>query len=233
MIVLGGCVQAAVTPGTNDAARRVLRRFDIELYDSPSAGCCGAVDYHLVAQKQGLECARRNIDAWWPHVEAGAEAIVTTASGCGVMVKDYGELLKDDESYASRAQRVSELAKDLCEVLEGEDLSVFKDSTVKKRTAVHCPCTLMHGQKLGSSLERILERAGVPLAETTEKHLSLLRFGWYLLAVASRHQPTTAHAETGGAFHWRAGTDRNGKHWLPVASWRTVGRSGAALDRVA
>jgi glycolate oxidase iron-sulfur subunit len=206
MIVLGGCVQAAVTPGTNDAARRVLRRFDIELYDSPSAGCCGAVDYHLVAQKQGLECARRNIDAWWPHVEAGAEAIVTTASGCGVMVKDYGELLKDDESYASRAQRVSELAKDLCEVLEGEDLSVFKDSTVKKRTAVHCPCTLMH---------------------------ALLRFGWYLLAVASRHQPTTAHAETGGAFHWRAGTDRNGKHWLPVASWRTVGRSGAALDRVA
>jgi glycolate oxidase iron-sulfur subunit len=184
MIVLGGCVQAAVTPGTNDAARRVLRRFDIELYDSPSAGCCGAVDYHLVAQKQGLECARRNIDAWWPHVEAGAEAIVTTASGCGVMVKDYGELLKDDESYASRAQRVSELAKDLCEVLEGEDLSVFKDSTVKKRTAVHCPCTLMHGQKLGSSLERILERAGVPLAETTEKHLCCGSAGTYSLLQA-------------------------------------------------
>jgi len=184
MIVLGGCVQAAVTPGTNDAARRVLRRFDIELHESPSAGCCGAVDYHLAAQEQGLECARRNIDAWWPHVEAGAEAIVTTASGCGVMVKDYGALLKDDESYASRALRVSELAKDLCEVLESEDLSVFKDSTVKRRTAVHCPCTLMHAQGLGTSLERILERAGIPLAETTEEHLCCGSAGTYSLLQA-------------------------------------------------
>jgi glycolate oxidase iron-sulfur subunit len=188
MVVLGGCVQAAVTPRTNDAARRVLRRFDIELHESQSAGCCGAVDYHLGAQKEGLEFARRNIDAWWPHVEAGAEAIVTTASGCSVMVKDYGELLKDDVSYASKALRVSELAKDLSEVLEAEDLSVFQESTIKARTAVHCPCTLTHGQKLGSSLERILQRAGIPLAETTEKHLCCGSAGTYSLLQADISQ---------------------------------------------
>jgi glycolate oxidase iron-sulfur subunit len=184
MIVLGGCVQAAATPRTNDAARRVLRRFDIDLLESQSAGCCGAVDYHLGAQKEGLEFVRRNIDAWWPQVEAGAEAIVTTASGCGVMVKDYGELLKDDESYAARARRVSEMAKDLCEVLEAEDLSVIQDSTIKARTAVHCPCTLTHGQKLDTSLERILEKAGIPLAETTEKHLCCGSAGTYSLLQA-------------------------------------------------
>jgi len=181
MIVLGGCVQAAVTPKTNDAARRVLSRFDIDLQESVSAGCCGAVDYHLGAQKQGLDFARRNIDAWWPQLEAGAEAIVTTASGCGVLVKDYGEMLKDDESYASKALRVSELTKDLSEVLEAEDLSAFKQFASTARTAVHCPCTLLHGQKLGASLERILKRAGIPLAETTEKHLCCGSAGAYSL----------------------------------------------------
>ncbi|MCP4301308.1 MAG: glycolate oxidase subunit GlcF [Gammaproteobacteria bacterium] len=188
MIVLGGCVQAAATPRTNDAARRVLGRFDIDLQESRSAVCCGAVDYHLGAQKEGLEFVRRNIDAWWPQVEAGAEAIVTTASGCGVMVKDYGELLKDDEPYAAKAKRISELAKDLCEVLEAEDLSVFQDSTVRRRTAVHCPCTLVHGQNLGTSLERILERAGVPLADTTENHLCCGSAGTYSLLQADISQ---------------------------------------------
>lgn len=181
MIVLGGCVQAAITPNTNEAARRVLGRCGIELIESRSAGCCGAVDYHLGAQNQGLDFARRNIDAWWPQIAAGTEAIVTTASGCGVMVKDYGVLLKDDDTYAARAARVSELAKDLSEVLEAEDLSVFRESTISARTAVHCPCTLSHGQKLGASLERILKRVGIPLAETTEKHLCCGSAGTYSL----------------------------------------------------
>lgn len=188
MIVLAGCVQAAATPKTNAAARRVLRRFDIDLREIASAGCCGAVDYHLGATAEGLDFARRNIDAWWPEIVAGAEAIVITASGCGVMVKDYGELLKDDATYAAKALRVSELAKDVAEVLEAEDLSVFKESNFEARTAVHCPCTLMHGQKLGSSVPRILERIGVPLASTKEDHLCCGSAGTYsiLQADASR-----------------------------------------------
>lgn len=179
MIVLGGCVQAAATPGTNAAARRVLRRFDIDLFEAQSAGCCGAVDYHLGAQQEGLDFVRRNIDAWWPHVAAGAEAIVTTASGCGVMVKDYGKLLRGDPDYAARALRVSELAKDLVEILENEDLSLLGNTADKLRTAVHCPCTLAHGQKLGESVPRILERAGIPLARTTEDHLCCGSAGTY------------------------------------------------------
>jgi glycolate oxidase iron-sulfur subunit len=181
MIVLAGCVQVAATPKTNAAAKRVLSRFDIDLREVASAGCCGAVDYHLGATTEGLDFVRRNIDAWWPEIVAGTEAIVTTASGCGVMVRDYGELLKDDEAYAEKARHVSELSKDLAEVLEAEDLSVFEESNFTDRTAVHCPCTLMHGQKLGSSVPRILERIGVPLASTTEDHLCCGSAGTYSL----------------------------------------------------
>lgn len=181
MIVLAGCVQAVATPKTNAAASRVLSRFDIDLREVASAGCCGAVDYHLGATTEGLDFARRNIDAWWPEIEAGAEAIVTTASGCGVMVKDYGEILKEDAAYAAKARRVSELARDLAEVLEAEDLSVFNDANFKDRTAVHCPCTLTHGQKLGTALPRILKRIGVPLAPTTEDHLCCGSAGTYSL----------------------------------------------------
>ena len=231
MIVLAGCVQAAVTPQTNAAARRVLGRLDIDLGEVASAGCCGAVDYHLGATTEGLDFARRNVDAWWPEIEAGAEAIVTTASGCGVMVKDYGELLKDDATYAAKALRVSELAKDLAEVLEAEDLSVFEESNFEARTAVHCPCTLMHGQKLGASLPRILERIGVPLASTTEDHLCCGSAGTYSILQADISQRLLARklkalsidspdqivtANIGCQLHLGSQSDVPVMHWIEL-----------------
>jgi glycolate oxidase iron-sulfur subunit len=181
MIVLGGCVQAAATPATNDAARRVLQRLGIDLVEAASAGCCGAVSYHLGALDEGLEFMRRNIDAWWPQFDAGAEAVVSTASACGVMISEYGELLKDDPKYSVRARRISELAKDLTEVLEAEDLSEFRNTTGSRTTAVHCPCTLFHGQKRDGSVERILARSGIPLVDTAEKHLCCGSAGTYSL----------------------------------------------------
>ena len=181
MIVLGGCVQAAATPATNDAARRVLARLGIDLVEVPSAGCCGAVSHHLAARDEGLGFMRRNIDAWWPYIDAGAEAVVSTASACGLMIGEYGDLLKDDPEYADRARRVSELAKDLTEVVEAEDLGVLRDSTGSRTTAVHCPCTLLHGQRRDGALERILERSGIPLVETAEKHLCCGSAGTYSL----------------------------------------------------
>ncbi len=181
MVLLGGCVQAAATPATNVAAQRVLARLGIDLIEVASAGCCGAVSYHLAARDEGLEFMRRNIDAWWPHIEAGAEAVVSSASACGVMIGEYGDLLKDDPEYADKARRVSELAKDLSEVVEAEDLSVLRASRISRTTAVHCPCTLLHGQKRDGALERILERIGVPLAETAEKHLCCGSAGTYSL----------------------------------------------------
>ncbi len=179
MIALGGCAQEAATPDTNAAAARVLDRLGITLTQAPEAGCCGALSYHLSAHDEGLDFMRRNIDAWWPAIEAGAEAIVISASGCGTMVKDYGELLRDDPAYADKARRVSELAKDLSEVLAGENLESLALKDKGKRTAVHCPCTLQHGLKLGGQVEAILTRAGIPLTQTRDGHLCCGSAGTY------------------------------------------------------
>ena len=231
MLVLGGCVQSAATPATNQAARRVFRRLGIDLVDVPSAGCCGAVSYHLAAREEALGFVRRNIDAWWPHVESGAEAIVSTASGCGVMINEYGELLADDPAYSAKAQRVSELARDVSEVLEAEDLNALRVSTDKPATAVHCPCTLSHGQNLDGSVERILERIGVPLVVTAEKHLCCGSAGTYslfqpetsrrllarklaALSVGEPEQIVTANI--GCQLHLASRSDVPVRHWIEL-----------------
>ncbi|MCL4137766.1 UNVERIFIED_CONTAM: hypothetical protein GTU68_035924 [Idotea baltica] len=107
MLVLDGCVQPSMAPTTNAATARVLNALGVRLINAEKAGCCGAVNFHLNKQDDAKTFIRQNIDAWWPHIEAGAEAIVTTASGCGVMVKDYGHVLADDPQYKDKAQRVS------------------------------------------------------------------------------------------------------------------------------
>ena len=231
MLVLGGCVQAAATPATNHAARRVFRRLGIDLVDVPAAGCCGAVSFHLAAREEALVFVRRNVDAWWPYVEAGAEAIVSTASGCGVMINDYGELLKDDPAYSAKAQRIAELARDISEVLEAEDLDVLRDSADKPVTAVHCPCTLSHGQKREGSVERILERTGVPLVATTENHLCCGSAGTYslfqpelsrrllerklaALSVGEPEQIVTANI--GCQLHLASRSDVPVRHWIEL-----------------
>ncbi|MNZ51080.1 Lactate utilization protein A [compost metagenome] len=180
VLMLEGCVQPALSPNTNAAAARVLDRLGIGVTPAAEAGCCGAVDYHLNAQEQGLERARRNIDAWWPAIEAGAEAIVQTASGCGAFVKDYGHMLAGDPAYAAKAARVSVLARDLVEVLAGEALEQLGKGA-GKRLAFHCPCTLQHAQKLSGAVEAILSRIGFDLTSVPDSHLCCGSAGTYSL----------------------------------------------------
>jgi glycolate oxidase iron-sulfur subunit len=178
VLMLEGCVQPTLSPNTNAATARVLDRLGISVSPIREAGCCGAVDYHLNAQEKGLSRARQNIDAWWPAIEAGAEAIVQTASGCGAFVKDYGHLLENDPLYADKAKRVSTLAKDLVEVLGEEpveDLLINGD----KRLAFHCPCTLQHAQKLAGSVESVLRRLGFSLTDVPDGHLCCGSAGTY------------------------------------------------------
>ncbi|EPC01482.1 glycolate oxidase [Litchfieldella anticariensis FP35 = DSM 16096] len=178
MLILEGCVQPGLSPNTNAATARVLDRLGIGLTPAPEAGCCGAIDYHLNAQNDGRARMRANIDAWWPHVENGCEAIVQTASGCGAFVKEYGEMLADDPDYAEKAKRISELAKDLVEVLRGEDLDALaiKES---KRLAFHCPCTLQHAQKLSGAVEAVLTQLGFSLTPVQDAHLCCGSAGTY------------------------------------------------------
>ncbi|MGA4471422.1 glycolate oxidase subunit GlcF [Ectopseudomonas chengduensis] len=180
VLMLEGCVQPGLSPNTNAATARVLDRLGISVTPIREAGCCGAVDYHLNAQEAGLQRARQNIDAWWPAIEAGAEAIVQTASGCGAFVKDYGHLLASDPAYATKAARVSALAKDLVEVLQSEALEQLQ-VRAEQRLAFHCPCTLQHAQKLGGAVEGVLTRLGFGLTAVPDSHLCCGSAGTYSL----------------------------------------------------
>ncbi|MHB2247551.1 glycolate oxidase subunit GlcF [Pseudomonas fitomaticsae] len=186
VLMLEGCVQPGLSPNTNAAAARVLDRLGISVIPARETGCCGAVDYHLDAQATGLDRARHNIDAWWPAIERGAEAIVQTASGCGAFIKDYGHLLGADPVYAEKARRVSTLARDLVEVLREEPLESL-GIHADQRLAFHCPCTLQHAQKLGGAVESVLTRLGFNLTPVPDAHLCCGSAGSYSLT-----QPTLA-----------------------------------------
>ena len=178
MLILEGCVQPGLSPNTNAATARVLDRLGIGVTPVAEAGCCGAIDFHLNAHDDGRDRARANIDAWWPHLEAGAEAIVQTASGCGAFVKEYGEILKDDPAYADKTARVGELAKDLVEVLRDEAVDGLKVAEGRK-LAFHCPCTLQHAQQLGGAVEAVLTRLGFSLTPVADAHLCCGSAGTY------------------------------------------------------
>jgi len=178
VLMLEGCVQPGLSPNTNAAASRVLDRLGISVQMVAEAGCCGAVDYHLDAQEAGLERARRNIDAWWPHLAAGAEAIIQTASGCGAFVKEYGYMLRNDPAYADKARLVSERALDLFEVLDRENLESISIKDAGK-TAFHCPCTLQHAQRLGGLAQQVLQRLGFNLTAVPDAHLCCGSAGTY------------------------------------------------------
>lgn len=230
MLMLEGCVQPSLSPNTNAAAARVLDRLGISVTTNREAGCCGAVDYHLDAQAAGLERARRNIDAWWPSIESGAEAIVQTASGCGAFIKEYGHLLRTDPVYADKAKRVSALAKDLVEVLRGEPLDklgVHSD----QRLAFHCPCTLQHAQKLGGAVEAILTNLGFDLTSVPDSHLCCGSAGTYSLtqpelsrqlrdnklnALESDHPDVIVTANIGCQTHLNGAGRTPVRHWIEL-----------------
>jgi glycolate oxidase iron-sulfur subunit len=179
MLVLEGCAQSVATPATNAAAARVLDRLGIGLISPQGQGCCGAVSHHLSAPEEAFDYMRANIDAWWPWIERGVEAVVVSASGCGAVVKDYGHLLRHDPVYAEKAVRVSALARDLSEVIAAEDLTVFASIGAGRRIAFHAPCTLQHGQQLVGVVERILRETGFVLTEVRDAHLCCGSAGTY------------------------------------------------------
>jgi glycolate oxidase iron-sulfur subunit len=180
MLLLQGCVQPTLSPAINHAAATVLDRLNIQVIEETPAACCGALHHHTSAQDEALNFIRYRIDAWWPHVENGIEAIVSTASGCGVHIKDYGQLLAEDKQYKDKAAKISSLVKDIAEIINQEDLSGFQKSS-KEKIAYHPPCTLQHGQKLPGIVEGILTRLGIGLDPVNDSHLCCGSAGSYSL----------------------------------------------------
>jgi glycolate oxidase iron-sulfur subunit len=234
MILLQGCVQPALAPNINAAAARVFDRLGISVITVKEEACCGALSHHLGATERALAQARRNVDAWTKHLDGGAEAIISSASGCGVMVKDYAELLRHDPRYAERARRVSAATRDLCEVLRVADIAAIaggRKRDLRSRIAWQSPCTLQHGQKLTARVEPLLEAAGFALTSVRDPHLCCGSAGTYSLlqrelAVRLRSvklgtlqeggPAVIATANIGCLQHLAAAADVPVKHWIEL-----------------
>ncbi|MGZ5225622.1 MAG: glycolate oxidase subunit GlcF, partial [Burkholderiales bacterium] len=234
MLVLDGCVQPTLSPATNAAAARVLDRLGIALVSAPQAGCCGAVSFHLDAREEALAFMRRNIDAWWPVVEQGIEAIVITASGCGVMVKDYGYQLANDSAYAEKAKRVSELCRDISEVVVADSAALrtlTSQPLSARRVAFHPPCTLQHGLKIRGSVEALLSSLGFQLTPVHDEHLCCGSAGTYsilhpelsqrllenkIASLTAGEPDEIVTANIGCQTHLQGATDRPVRHWIEL-----------------
>jgi len=227
MLVLAGCVQPPLAPSINAAAARVLDRAGISVMEAQGAGCCGGIRFHLNYQEEGRDDMRALIDAWWPAVESGeVEAILMTASGCGVTVKDYAHLLAHDPQYADKAARISSLTRDLCEVLTAEMIPAGEE---RGSVAFQSPCTLQHGQQLRGKVEALLTKAGYALVPVADAHLCCGSAGTYSLLhpaisqelrgrkLASLGTPDAiATANIGCLTHLQGGTARPVRHWIEL-----------------
>ncbi|HEV8647724.1 MAG TPA: glycolate oxidase subunit GlcF [Burkholderiales bacterium] len=250
MLVLDGCVQPSLAPGINPATARVLDRLEISLVKAEAAGCCGAVTFHLNRQEDALDYMRRNIDAWWPHIEAGVEAVVMTASGCGTMVKEYGHLLASDPVYAEKARRISDMTRDISEIIAGEkdklerflSTSLFSlmfplsaATGVKPRVAFHSPCSLQHGLQIRDKVESLLTVAGFEVISVPDSHLCCGSAGTYSIlqpelsqkllknkvsALESGKPALLATANIGCLTHIQSGTALPVRHWIELLDER-------------
>jgi glycolate oxidase iron-sulfur subunit len=233
MLMLAGCVQPAMSPNINAATARVFDALGVELLRPAKAGCCGAIRYHLNDHAGGLDDARRNVDAWWPAIEAGAQAIIINASGCGTQVKEYGHLLRHDPLYADKAERVSALAKDVVEVLASEAGRLQSlnrhDAPGARRVVFHPPCSLQHGQKIRGVVEDLLKALGADLVPFGESHLCCGSAGTYSVLqpelstqlrdrklghVQAVKPQAILSANIGCITHLASGTDTPVMHWI-------------------
>ncbi len=250
MLVLDGCVQPSLAPDINAAAARLLDQMGISLVKAEAAGCCGAVTFHLNRQEDALDYVRRNIDAWWPHIAAGTEAVVMTASGCGTMVKEYGHLLARDPVYSEKAKRISDLTRDISEVIyaEREELEkvlgsplaprpspLVPASATKPRIAFHSPCSLQHGLQIRGKVEALLTAAGFELTPVPDSHLCCGSAGTYSIlqpalsqkllknkvdALESGKPTMLATANIGCLTHIQSGSALPVRHWIEVLDER-------------
>ena len=244
VLMLAGCVQPSMMPNVNTATARVLDAVGVQTVVAPSAGCCGAVKFHLNDHDGGQAHMRANIDAWWPFIaptngDTPVESIVMNASGCGVMVKDYGYVLRNEPAYADKAARVSALTKDLSELLP-DWVAALRPKLVgdgaasaeKPVLAYHPPCTLQHGQQLRGGVEQHLSQLGFTVAVAqNESHLCCGSAGTYSvlnpdLSKQLRDRKlgnlkqvgasSIISANVGCISHLQSGTDVPVRHWVEV-----------------
>jgi glycolate oxidase iron-sulfur subunit len=211
-----------------------------------AAGCCGAVTHHLAAEEETLAQLRRNVDALWPEIERGAEAVTVTSSACAAMLSEYGRLLQDEPRYAARAARVSALARDISQVLEAEGVALkaalqrgpLRNSAPAAKVAFQAPCSLQHALKVSGVIEPVLLAAGFTLTPVTDGQRCCGSAGTYsilqpelsqqllhakLSALESGAPDVIATANIGCLHHLRSAARVPVRHWIELLDERLPG----------
>jgi len=228
-LLLTGCVQPTLAPNINHVTKNVLAKLGVAVIETKQHECCGAIDQHLSAQNDALIKIKRNIDKWHAQLESQVDVIISTASGCGVMVKDYPTFFETDDPYYQKAIKVSAQTKDIAEYLLEKDLSTLITKT--KKLSYHAPCTLQHGQKLPGLVEGLLEKLGYQLSPVTDAHLCCGSAGTYsifqptiskqlrnnkLHHLSSSKPELIVTANIGCLIHLSKGSDIPVKHWIEL-----------------
>ena len=241
VVLFEGCVQPVLAGNINPAAAQVLDRIGISALRAGNAGCCGALDHHLCAHEDALGHVRRNVDALWPQLEAGAEAVVMTASACAAMLTDYGRLLAHDPAYAARAARISSLARDISQVLAAdsgalaEALAAAPGAAGTVRVAFQSPCTLQHALAVKGVVEPLLSAAGFTLTPVADGQRCCGSAGTYsvlqpqlsaqllrakVAALEAAEPQVIATANIGCLAHIRSATALPVRHWVELLAAR-------------
>ncbi|MFN3235645.1 MAG: glycolate oxidase subunit GlcF [Pseudomonadales bacterium] len=230
VLLLQGCVQRSLTPGVNRAIETLLARQGMAVRYLSAEGCCGAVDYHLGKHDVGLARMRMLLDKLHGQLDA-VSYIVSSASGCGVTLKDYPALFANEPEYREKAEAVAAKLKDISEIVSGSEHPIQPVSV-----AIQNPCTLQHGQKLPHQVENILRAAGAKIVPVQEPHLCCGSAGTYSVLepeLATRlgqrkvknlteHAPdVVVTANVGCQTHLSALADTPVMHWAEfLASYR-------------
>ncbi len=246
MLMLAGCVQPSMMPGIDAATVRVLDAIGISVQAAHNSGCCGAMRFHLDDQGGARQQMRANIDAWWPAIESGqVEALVMNASGCGATVREYGHHLRDDPDYAAKAGRISELVRDVAEILAPQALALGKrlQGKLPSRTAFHPPCTLQHWQNLRPLTEAMLRDLGFDLQPFADSHLCCGSAGAYsvlqprisgelrqrkLAALEQARPDVILSSNMACMAHLQGGTATPVQHWIEIVD-QALGAEAPAI----
>ena len=240
VLLVQGCVQKSLQPAIDIAAANVFNAMGIQTVTVSSSGCCGALSHHLGAEQAALQQIKKNIDSWLPLIEQdGVEAITMTASGCGVMIRDYHHILTDDADYAEKARRVSEAYRDPIEIITAggdeaiQQIKRKQDNNTQnsRHVAFHPPCTLQHGQKITGQVETLLTSLDYSLKPFTDSHLCCGSAGTYFItqkqlseellhrkisAIESTEPDIIVTANIGCQTHLQGATDMPVRHWLEL-----------------
>jgi len=229
ILLLGGCVQPTLAPNINHSTKNVLARLGVDVIESPQKQCCGAIDQHLAAEKDALIKVKHNIDHWTELLAEQVDCIISTASGCGLMVKDYPQLFAENDPYYDKAVQVANKTKDIAEYLVDKDLTALKPET--SNISVQVPCSLQHGQKMPQVISQVLTKLGYDIPPVKDSHLCCGSAGTYSILqpklskqlrnnkvenLTQSNPEVIVTANIGCLMHIQKGTDTPVKHWIEL-----------------